>query len=97
METYTHIRKRGAPRLTVIILRYGIVDPSSHPERRYDALWGVPGVVANVLDCYVVISEFEPDYRTNVHFQTYPCERQELSYSPPHNKWLNSTTSVLLK
>ena len=53
--------------------------------------------VANMLDCYIVVSKFELQMCYYIHFQTNaPWERHEPSY-PPAGGGLNSTTAVLLQ
>ena len=53
------------------------------------------GVVANVLDCDIILSEFEPVLKYQVHFQVnIPKERCEYFY--PLSSGLNSNTAVIL-
>ena len=53
------------------------------------------GIVANVLDCDSVVSEFQLQSGYHVHFCTkIPQERYELPYLPSYG--LNITAGVLL-
>ena len=54
------------------------------------------GVVANVLVCNIVVSEFELQFGCYIHLRTKnPWIRHELSY--PTNNELNSTTLFFYK
>ena len=56
---------------------------------------GFRGVVDNLLDCDIVVSEFEPQLQYSVHFQTNRF-RKGMSHLSPTNG-LNSTITVLLQ
>ena len=47
------------------------------------------GILAYVLGCNIVVSEFELQYRYYVHFRTnVPRERDEPSYNPTPLSWV---------
>ena len=52
------------------------------------------GLVTNMLDCDIVVSEFEVQSRYNVHFRTNTL-RKVMNPLIPLNYELNSTTTVL--
>ena len=54
------------------------------------------GAVANVLNCDIVVYEYELQSHYCIYFHLYNCEKHEPLY-PPDRYVLNSITTVLLQ